>query len=170
MSALPLPSYPVHKLYLFPQFSSREDFERVQGVECPPFDCARPPKYWFDPAAEKTVLRKVVYETAIAIDEKGALILDANGKPMTDSLVLVKKEAATVNIPPDITNYPGADVPPIPVPMRALDEDEELALELGGILVVHNKKLWDAQVSGYTAQDRALLTAIARKLGVPVAE
>jgi hypothetical protein len=167
--ALPFPQYSIGNLYLFPYFSTREEYQRATGQEPPPWDPTRAPKYWFDPNAKNSRSRRVVYERVIADPPAGP-----DGKPMLDALVLDRDEAATVNIPPKgtgFTNVPGADKPEVPVPLRELGPDEELAFGIGGTVVVRNKKLWAELEQGsgnFTAADRALLRAIAEKLGVRI--
>lgn len=167
MPALPYPTYSLDKLYLFPLFQTREEYTRATGKEAPAFDPQRPPKYWFDPAAENSLKRNVVYSTVVSYAENGGLLLDENGKPQTEAMLLLKSEAASVNIPPLETNVPGASVPCVPVPLRPLDEQEELVLGFGGIVLVRNKAIAEDTAEGFTASDRALLQAIARRLNVP---
>jgi len=165
--ALPYPKYGLSNLYLFPYYQTREDYERAVGQAPPPWDPNRPPKYWFDPNARQSTRRNVVYDFVIATSESGTPLVGSDGKPMLDLLVLPKEEAATVNIPPkDVANVPGADRPEVPCPLRALEPDEELFFDFGGIVAVKNKNLYPSLEVGFTAEDRALLRAIAAKLGV----
>ncbi len=165
--ALPYPKYGLSNLYLFPYYQTREDYERSVGQAPPPWDPNRPPKYWFDPNARQSTRRNVVYDFVIATSESGTPLVGPDGKPMLDLLVLPKEEAATVNIPPKhVANVPGADRPEVPCPLRALEPDEELAFDFGGVVVVRNKNLYPSLEVGFTAEDRALLRAIAAKLGV----
>lgn len=166
MSTLLQATYSLDKLYLFPVYQTREHFANLTGQEAPPFDSTRPPKYWFDPDAEKSLFRNVVYQTTLAYTEAGGLLLTEDGRPQLQSMLLLKKEAATVNIPPNMTNYPGADVPSVPVPLRELAPEEELVLGFGGVITVRNKKFAESQTEGFTVEDRELLRAIARKLDV----
>lgn len=166
MPALPYPKYGLEKLYLFPAYQSREAYLRATGKEPPPWDPQRQPKGWFDPKAQESARRSVVYDHALAVAENGAPLLGPDGKPFLDLLVLPKGEAATVNLPPYGTNVPGADAPLVPVPCRALDPDEELFFDLGGVATVRNLKLYPRDEQGFTPRDRALLRAMAKKLGV----
>ena len=170
MPALPYPTYSLDRLYLFPLYQTRDSYTQATGQEAPAFDPQRPPKYWFDPEAEKSLRRNVVYDTVVCYLENGGLLLDEAGKPQVESMILLKQEAATVNIPPNETNVPGASVPCVPVPLRALDADEELVLGFGGVVLVRNKSISEDTTEGFTPSDRALLQAIARKLNVPVIE
>jgi len=65
-----------------------------------------------------------------------------------------------------MTNVPGADQPEVPVPMRALEPNEELFQDWGGIIMVRNTDLYPQLLVGFDASDRELLRKIARKLGV----
>lgn len=164
MSALPYPKYSIANLYLFPVYSTREEYEKATGEEAPPWNPYRQPKYWFDPAASQSPSRRVVYNYALADPPGGP-----DGKPMLDALVLDRDEAATVNIPPKgpgTTNTPGAGAPEVPCPMRPLAPNEELAFDFAGIIVVRNTDLWATLETGFSTGDRRLLQAIARKLGV----
>lgn len=167
MAALPYPKYSLDKLYLFPYYQTREDYRRATGQEPPPWNPNRAPKYWFDPNAAQSQRRSVVYEYALATSETGAPLVGPDGRPMLDVLVLSKDEAATVNIPPkEVTNVPGADRPEVPCPLRPLEPDEELFFDFGGVVAVKNRKLFAELDRGFTPEDRALLRAIAEKLGV----
>jgi hypothetical protein len=168
MSALPQATYPINELYLFTVYQSREDYAMAQGKDAPPFDATRPPKYWFDPAADSSPVRTIVYQNVLAYAENGGLLLDADGKPQVEATVMLKKDAANVNIPPSGPAVPGATVPPVPVPLRALDAAEELFLGFGGVVAVRNKTFVTATQDGFTVQDRKLIQAIATKLGVTV--
>ena len=164
MSALPYPKYSLGKLYLFPYHQTREAYEIATGQKCPPWNPYRRPKYWFDPAAKESRSRRVTYDRALAEPPTGP-----DGKPMLDVLVLDREEASTVNIPPTgpgSTNTPGAAQPEIPCPLRALELNEELMFDFGGIIVVKNKDLYQGLEVGFTSEDRTLLKAIATKLGI----
>lgn len=167
MPALPYPKYSLDKLYVFPYYQTREDYRRAVGQEPPPWDPNRAPKYWFDPNARQSTRRNVVYDLVIATSETGSALVGPDGKPMLDLLVLGKEEAATVNIPPkDLTNVPGADRPEVPCPLRPLEPNEELFFDFGGAVAVKNRELWASVDVGFTLEDRALLRAIAKKLGL----
>jgi hypothetical protein len=164
---LPYPTYGLSSLYRFETFQTREAYEAKTGQPCPPWDSRRPPKFWFDPAASASRMRNISYSPVLAIDEEGQPIRE-DGKPVLDAISIPRDEAATVNIPPQGTNIEGADVAAVPVPMRPLDDEEELAFDPFAGVVVRNKTLYaDAKADGkFTAADRALLQRIAAKLGV----
>ncbi len=166
MPALPFPKYGIRELYLFPQYDTREKYKAETGMEPPPFDDTRAPKSWFDPKAAQSTKRTVVYENVLALNEIGHVLPGEDGRPMLEALVLKKEEAATVNIPLKlVANEPGASELPVPVPLRALYEDEELAYDhLAGIVVLNKNMI--SEVIDYGKYDRDLLMAIARKLNV----
>lgn len=167
MAALPQPKYGLHHLHLFPVYQTRADYKAATGEEPPPFDPTRPSQHWFDPEAAKSPKRVIVYERALAIDEKGVPKRDANGKPYFEELALPKAEASTVNIPyKEAANEPSSGFPDVPVPCRALHEDEELDFDFGGVVIVRNRNFRDDTVVGFTLADRELLRSIARKLNV----
>lgn len=157
-------------LHLFPLYQTRADYKEAHGVDPPPFDPTRPPQHWYDPDAAKRPGRVVLYERVLAVDERGQPMLGPDGKPFFEPLVLPKADAVTVNIPyKEAANEPGTDQPTIPVPLRALLEDEELAIGWAGIVVLRRRSLWEKAVAAPTAwteDDRRLLRAIAQKLGV----
>ena len=160
--------YGIERLYLFPYYQTREAYQKATGVEPPKFDGAKPPKLWFDPAAKDSIRRNIAYDRVISYAVNGALLFDENDKPLLEGLVLNKEEAATLNIPGKglgMANIPGADKPEIPPPLRALAADEEFFVPFGGIVGVRIKGTLEPD-RGFTEEDRTLLLAIARKLGV----
>lgn len=169
MAALPIPKYGLEKLYLFPFFQTREQYRQATGQEPPEFDPTRPPQGWYDPQMGHSTKRTVIYDNVLAIDEKGRPRLNAEGKPYFEPLMILRSEAATVNIPPKLSaNEPGTGVPEVPPPVRALDPEEELIIDFGGVVMVRNKTLNTETPVNFSAQDRELLKAIARKLNVPL--
>ena len=111
-----------------------------------------------------------MYAQALVTDpDTGTVLAGSDGNPALDALVLDRDEAANVNIPPSgtgATNIPGADRPEIPVPLRPLEPNEELFFDFGRVVAVKNTELFAQLETGFTQQDRSLLQAIARKLGV----
>jgi len=166
MARLPYPVYGLENLHLYRRYQTREDYRNATGVEPPPFDENRQPKYWFDPKAKDSTKRNLVYEFVVATSVGGQALPGPDGKPMLDVLVLRKEDAATVNIPPNGTNIPGADVPEVPAPLRELEAGEELFFQFGGVVAVKNVEMFDSLKEGFSASERALLQSIARKLGV----
>jgi hypothetical protein len=166
MPALPFPKYGIRELYLFPYYDTRERFLAETGVEPPPFNPDKPPKYWFDPEAAHSQKRSILYESVLALNERGLVLKGEDGRPMLEPLLLKKEEAASVNIPlKEVANEPGSFEPAVPVPLRALHGDEELAFDPFAGVVVINRKLMPEPVE-FSKFDRDLLIAIGRKLNV----
>jgi hypothetical protein len=160
--------YGIEKLYLFPYYQTREQYQQANGVEPPKFDGSRAPKLWADPAAKNSVRRNVAYDRVISYAANGSLLFDDNDSPMLEGLVLSREEAATVNIPPKgqgVSNIPGADKPEIPPPLRSLTPEEEFFIPFPGIVAVRIKGTLEPD-RGFTKEDRSVLLAIARKLAV----
>jgi hypothetical protein len=82
-------------------------------------------------------------------------------------MLLSKAEAGTVNIPLKASaNEPGAGAPEVPVPLRKLEPEEYLDFGFGGNIVVRNRNYETEVPANFSLQDRTLLKAIAKKLGV----
>jgi len=164
--ALNYPIYSISKLYKFPVYMTREEYQAATGQQAPEWNPDRAPKYWFDAAAKNSTRMSVVYDCVIATAANGVPLVGDGNKPVTDLMVLSKNEAATVNIPPKVANVPGADVPAVPAPLRALEPGEELFFSLGGVVSVKNTALYSQLDNGFTVKDREVLLAIAAKLGL----
>ncbi|MBI4903755.1 MAG: hypothetical protein HY820_08975 [Acidobacteria bacterium] len=168
MSALPFPTYSLENLHLFPVFQTREAFKQATGQEPPPFDPAKDFKAWFDPQAAASTKRKIVYENVIAYADNGRPLVDVDGKPLLEPLMIDREFAATVNIAPKgpgILDLVGTGHE-IPVPLRAPDPEEELYFQFGGTVAVRNKALAVSLQPGFNQADRELLHKMAEKLGV----
>ncbi|HZT29962.1 MAG TPA: hypothetical protein VFA33_08775 [Bryobacteraceae bacterium] len=165
MPALPLPQYGIENLYLFPCYGTPDAYQRATGKPAPDWNPNRAPKFWEDPHAKDNPKRTVVYDQALVLDDKGYPAVGPDGQPVLDLLVLNKDEAATVNIPPDLGNIPGANVPMVPPPLRALEPNEQLFFPFGGVVAVKNLDLYPSIERTFTPADRAVLNAIAKKLG-----
>lgn len=171
MPALPFPTYGIANLYLFPVYTTREAYKQATGVEAPAYDPSKPIKSWFDPAAAENPRRKIIYDHVIAYGPNGMPEVGPDGKPFTEPLMIEREWAGTVNISPKSFSATGPTEPPVtgqevPVPMRPLEAGEELFLQFGGTVAVKNKDLFANLEQGFTGRDRALLFAIADKLGV----
>ncbi len=169
MPALPYPTYGISNLYLYPLFQTREAYFQATGKEAPAYDPTKPVKCWFDPRAADSPQRRIVYERTVAYADNGMPMVGPDGKPFLEPMVLDKAVAATVNIAPkgpELRDEPVTGVE-IPVPVRALEPGEELYLQFGGTVAVRNNLLWAADVEvGFRGSDRALLQAVAEKLGI----
>lgn len=164
------PFYPFDTVFLYPYYTTREEFERLTGRPAPPWDERKAPKFWFDPKALEAPRKAVVYDPVLAISENGTILRDASGThPELDLLVLTKEEAATVNIPAlgvSAGSVPGSEKPEVPMPLRPLLDYEELFFRFGGTLVVRDKEYYESTQVGFTSEDRKILKSIALKLGV----
>jgi len=170
VATLPFPTYGISNLYLFPVYQTREAYRQATGKEPPPYDENKAVKSWFDPRATEDPRRKIVYENVIAYAANGAPLVGPDGKPVLEPLLIERDFAATVNIAPKAVgtlpdvNYTGEE---IPVPLRALEPNEELFFQFGGSVAVKNKELFGKlSEGGFTAEDRMLLRKIAEKIGV----
>lgn len=162
---------PLQNLYLFPVFQTREAYAKATGAEPPPFDPTKPVKSWYDPKAATEPRRKLVYDNVLALADNGAPLVDEQGRPYTEPLLIDREDAARVNIP--VKDFSGRIQEAhtigveIPVPMRALTQNEELFFQFGGTVVaVRNKGAVNDEPTDFTTGDRVLLQAIAAKLGV----
>lgn len=161
-------TYGLQTLYLFPIFQTREEYKAVMGIDPPPFNPFKPLKSWFDPKAAENPRRKIVYDNVLALADNGTPLVDLNGQPLLEPLLIDREDAAVVNIP--VKDFSGRiqEQHPIghevPVPLRPLTENEELVIGLMGLVQVRNKAAIE-ETAGFTAGDRALLLAIATKLG-----
>ncbi|MBM3740315.1 MAG: hypothetical protein FJW39_31560 [Acidobacteria bacterium] len=158
--------YSITKLQLFPVYATVEDFQKATGNPAPAFDASRAPKLWFDPKAAESPRRNVVYDNVVALGPQGQPLTGPDGKPALEPMLLSREHAATVNIPPRLANVPGANVPEVPVPLRPLNANEEIYLDFGGVMVRDTSVPDESDRSGFTGTDRALLKAIAAKLGL----
>jgi hypothetical protein len=165
----------------FRLYANRAEYKSATGQEAPGFDAGRKIKRWFDPNAGADGLPEVIYQNNIMIRPDGTFVLK-NGSPVTRPLVLPVEEARTVNLPPEDPSGNTSIQPgwaEIPCPFRELAEDEILVVAgaeagflSGKLIMIRNVKLFEeerarqADESGkFTAADRAILRAIAEKLG-----
>jgi hypothetical protein len=163
-----MPQYGISKLYVLPYYPTRESYETATGKTCPPWDKTRRPQHWEDPSAADAADDYVLFNTVLAIDMKtGQPLAGPDKQPYTRSLILPKQVAATVNIPPIATNVEGAGVPEYPCPMRPLESNEALFFDAMGLVAVKNTDLYVSPYENtFTRDDRTLLKAIGKKLGV----
>jgi hypothetical protein len=163
--AQPRATYSLSELHLFRTYSTVEEYRKATGENPPAYDPSRPPKNWFDPGALASPRRTVVYDPVLAIGPQGQILADADGKPMLDILLLSKDEAARVNLWHEQSGHPAPTLPPVPAPLRPLRANEELIFLYPQLVVVRDKSV-EADKGMFTAEDRALLRKIARKLAV----
>lgn len=168
------PTYPLSALYLFPVFQTREQFRQVMGYDAPPYNPSIPVKSWIDLGAQGSVQRNVIYQNVLALGDNGHPLVNEKGEPFLEVMLLKKEVAASVNLKPKSFDGSAVELPEtgyeIPVPCRELLSEESLFLGFGGLVMVRNSKNsanGPKPVEGdFTQDDRALLQAIATKLGV----
>jgi len=170
---LPFAGVPLRTFYAYPVYQSQDEYKQRTGKEAP-WTPTRAPKFW-EHADLSTSRRTVVYDDALVVDsEIGEPVAGEDGKPYLEPLVLPKEEAATVNIPPNVANVPGANVPPVPVPLEGFDIDNyfldwaqtPFASGADKVIVRDHRAIDDAQPVQFTKKLARLIEGIARKLGV----
>lgn len=147
-------------LNIFPTYATREDYTARTGKPCPAWNSTRKPKSWEDSSAVQATEDMMVYDRIF-------LGMDGAGNPKWKRLFLVPGEAAIVNIPPTgpgMTNVPGADQPVIACPMRELAEDEIIKAGFGNLPVLWKASEIATQEIGWTAAEKELLLAAARRI------
>jgi len=163
-----VPAQPDREIYglldlaLFQNFQTAEDYQAQFGVAAPAWNAAYRPKSWFDSTVDlKDPEADVCYLVARLVQ----------GQPKAVQSCMPAWEAARVNIPsgeasPD-PNDPRAR-PPRDHPIRPLLPNEVLIYTVAGIQVLRiDKRLERDKADGkFLPNDRSLLEAIARKLGV----
>jgi hypothetical protein len=160
----------VTELYLFPYYPNQEEYKQATGKEAPTYLPYKPRKYWLDPDAATSPKRYQTYDRALVTKDNGFTpMVGEDGRPVVDQLILLKEDAAALNIPPTKTYAPG-ELPPatpeVQCPQRALQPGEELAFDFAGNVIVKNQDLLDQMNGGFTNSDRRMLQAIAAKLGL----
>ena len=151
----------IKTMYLRPVYSTRSAYREATGADAPPHDPHRPLQFWEDPAPSRKLGVFALYDHALQ---------KIDGRWRIAPLVVPLMWAQRINLPPDEGSLPGGSVSEtIPPPLsRGLTEDEEIVEGPFGV-VIRSRSQYVAsleEVDNFTAQDRALLRAIARKLGV----
>lgn len=168
--------------FAFRLYQNRAEYKQAKGSDAPPYDPTRRIKRWEDPDAELEGLPEIIYQNVLMTQKNSMDWVLRNGVPVTTVLVLPVDEAMTVNLPPEDPHGNTSIQNPaeVPCPFLPLGPDEILVVagaEMGFLsgqqIVVRNTKLFaeemakQADESGkFTSADRALLKAVAAKLGV----
>ena len=168
--------------FAFRLYGSRSDYKLATGKDAPAYDETRRIKRWEDPNAADEGLPEVIYTRVLMTQKNSMDWVLKNGTPVTTVLTLPVEEAASVNLPPEDPhgNTSIQDPREVPCPFLPLGPDEILTIagaEMGFLsgtqIVVRNVKLFAEEMakavedSGkFNASDRAMLRAIAAKLGV----
>lgn len=160
---------PLSALYLFREYQTREEYEKVTGKPAPPYNPDLPAKHWEDPSP-KTQGRFVLYMNILATNEENEVLVGEDGNPFFEPMSLPVAQAKTVNIPPkQAANEPGNKFV-IQPPCRDLEGDERLVFQPGvpfRVPMVHRPSLEEVDAPAqWTVGDRELLRRIAAKLGV----
>jgi hypothetical protein len=161
---------PISILELFRTYHDRDEYLKATGEEAPAWNPNRPVKVWFDPGARDGFSKYRSYPIALRCDRNGMVLPNTKGQPTTMPMQISSISAGTVNMLPRerMADYgPGSKVTPIPTPLRALRDDEELVFTFGGVVAVRVKEVkeWVSETYQHLSS-RELLEAIARKLGV----
>ena len=161
--------YGVSDISLFKTYKTPEQYRAEFGVKPPAFNPAARPKTWFDSTVKlEDPEADVCYKIIRAV----------SGVPSIVQSCMPAWEAATVNIPPN-DPLPVVSLqtdeqrarwrPAREVPVRDLLPGEAVAAGFGGIPVIvrlDRKQSQDERDGKFTASDRELLRAVARKLGL----
>ncbi len=113
-------------LYRFKRYRDREEYTKETGLDAPPYDPSSPPKHWEDPSPGD--MRKLYLNyTVIEMNRNGKpLRLNIQDPPRIQSISLRPAEASTLNLPDKSITGQLELSPEVPVPIRDLEEDEEL--------------------------------------------
>lgn len=163
-------------------FGSLADFKLAHpelADQIPPFNPNGDYKNWYDPNPPVRG-RTATWPRCLAVDERGNPLAGPDGKPYLEPLSLPASEAKWPNLPDgDVEEYlaTGAGFVSFPVAPLAPTEHLEwgdgaagpMATRAGGDVVVVNDaipKPMTPAPAGWSVQDRAMLHAIAAKMGV----
>lgn len=89
------PQYSIYDIALFHHFQTRDQFKVAFGVQPPPFDATKRPKFWFDSS--------VAPDDLLNYDVVG---LDSKGQPAYKKITLMGAEASAPNFPGDYVYSP----------------------------------------------------------------
>lgn len=91
---------------------TRETYEKEFGVQAPPFDTSRRPKYWFDSTVDLTDPEALVAYKIVSMDK--------GGNPVIRTMAMTAQEAATVNMA-GRPKYPEYNVLPTKATQKGVD-------------------------------------------------
>jgi hypothetical protein len=164
-------TYSLDALHMFPYFATREAFKEATGVEPPPFDDSKPPKYWRDLGASKVdVDDVVVYD--VAYRPGGGVLTATDGTPRFVKLIMSPTDALAINIPDKkIGSFQGSGrVTEVQPPLFPLLPNERLTFQPGiagaQLMIQRIDIATPATPTSWTEGDRQLLREIANRLGV----
>lgn len=168
-------TYGIDALHMFPYYSTREQYERETGKPCPAYIDNGRPKYWqgtvpADADPDLSIRFKVAYNS------KGGVSTAPDGSPKFSYLDLKPEEVIAVNIPQkNVGQWPGnTSAVEIQAPMYDLLPTEKLVFQAGiagAQLKIRRDPLPGAPTApsasgGFTEADRAMLKAIAGRMGL----
>ena len=139
-----------------------DNYKELTGEDLPPVNPNLPWKSW-------------VYSPARQMDPYDMVVLPVVKKGVVTNLIITALEAGKVNMstqtkfPADGQGDPQPAQPALPmrpVPIRALGPNEKLQNGQAGVFVVDTTSIGVPSGAGFTDADRAILEAIAAKLGV----
>lgn len=152
----------LQEIQIFKSYATRAAYREATGVEPPAYNPLLAPKHWEDPGADPS-LDYAQYTVPRTNKATGDYAADpVTGEIPVAPLILDTPIARAVNIPGE---YDRPVQRAVPVPIRPLKQTEKIIRTINGIWVKDSAE----QQSGPTAwthEDRAMLQAIARKLGL----
>lgn len=167
------PQYGVGDIALFRTFQTAAEAQAITGdpIGIQPSSLDVGPKYWADPAAA----------AAMSTDPYASYTYGITKSDGTQSIItLPARVAGSFNFFPSSYAASGqgaaydqrvkaaAEMPPVPVPTRALDATKEKiqVTPMGLVILSLDTVAAQAGSGGFSIADRQLLQAIAHKLGV----
>lgn len=156
------PIYPASALQLFDTFNSPDEFFKRFGVAPPAWDSTRRPKNWFDTSLDLS-------DPTSSVEYRVVHQVPKTGEWKVIVIAMSVLEASVLNLAPSAFPSGSPPLPPLwEVPIRALLPNERLHPTPFGaqIMRVDLQLAADEQAGKFTAHDRAVLVAIAGKLGV----
>jgi hypothetical protein len=96
---------PLEPHFLVPEYATPEEYKKAFNIDPPPFDERKPIKLWTLNAPASTS-RQILFDT-VAVDENGNWLYDAEGKYVTELILMLRTDAPLVNIPPKDFNFTG---------------------------------------------------------------
>jgi hypothetical protein len=89
------PQYSVYDIATVHHFQSRDEYLKLFGVQAPPFDHTRKPKFWFDSGVSPD-----------GVAEYNVVWIDSSGQPVYIKIVMPGAEADSVNMPGSYQYFP----------------------------------------------------------------
>lgn len=169
---------PLENLYLVQEYPTPQAYFLLTGKTAPEFDINKDIKLW-EHTPENVGPRQVLYDVIAQNEDNGVWIYDDSGKYVTEFILMLKSDAAKVNIPPSDFNYTAH--PNLRKVNRPLKEGVSSKYDLikspdGFSIVARDKELYAKYLSeknapagsnpAFEASVLAYLAAISKKLGI----